>query len=120
MATTAVRAIGPFRNEAIRDFKDPADRASLEAALERAKQRLGARYPLVIDGKKIDTPSKIRSINPAHPAQVIGEVAIGFARTGERSDRDGVPPLCDVERHERTGARGDSVPRRGARSSAPR
>ncbi|MGH7717138.1 MAG: aldehyde dehydrogenase family protein, partial [Vulcanimicrobiaceae bacterium] len=75
MATTAVRAIGPFRNETIRDFKDPADRASLEAALERARGRLGTRYPLVIDGKKIETAATLRSINPAHPEQVVGEVA---------------------------------------------
>lgn len=75
MTTTAVRAVGPFENEAIRDFKDPKDRASLEAALARAKQHLGTRYPLVIDGKKISTPATIRSINPAHPAQVVGEVA---------------------------------------------
>ena len=75
MATTAVRAVSPFRNEAIRDFKDPKDRASLQAALERAKGHLGTSYPLVIDGKKISTPKTIRSINPAHPSQVIGEVA---------------------------------------------
>jgi 1-pyrroline-5-carboxylate dehydrogenase len=75
MATTALRALGPFRNEAIRDFKDAADRASLEAALERARARLGARYPLVIDGKKISTATTLRSINPAHPQQIVGEVA---------------------------------------------
>jgi len=75
MATTAVRALGPFKNEAIRDFSDPADRASLEAALGRAKTRVGKRYPLVIDGKRIDTESTILSINPAHPSEVIGEVA---------------------------------------------
>jgi 1-pyrroline-5-carboxylate dehydrogenase len=75
MATTAVRAVGPFRNEAIRDFKDAADRASLEAALERARARLGTRYPLVIDGKKIEAATTLHSINPAHPKQVVGEVA---------------------------------------------
>lgn len=74
MTTTAVRQLAPFRNEAVRDFLDPRDRASLEEALTRAQARLGARYPLVIDGRKIDTPQTIRSINPAHPEQVVGEV----------------------------------------------
>ncbi|MBV8425497.1 MAG: L-glutamate gamma-semialdehyde dehydrogenase, partial [Candidatus Eremiobacteraeota bacterium] len=65
MTTTAERQLAPFRNEAIRDFKDPQDRTSLEAALGRARAKLGTRYPLVIDGKKIETTQTIRSMNPA-------------------------------------------------------
>ena len=34
---TAPRTITPFRNEPIRDFSDPADRRSLEEALDRAR-----------------------------------------------------------------------------------
>jgi 1-pyrroline-5-carboxylate dehydrogenase len=71
---TAVREVAPFRNEAIRTFADPAERASLDAALARARARLGARYPLVIDAKPVQTETWIRSINPAHPSEVVGLV----------------------------------------------
>ena len=75
MATIATRALAPFRNEQVRDFKNPADRTSIEAALARAQTGLGTRYPLIIDGKRIQTPTTFRSINPAHPDQVVGEIA---------------------------------------------
>ncbi|MBV8150549.1 MAG: L-glutamate gamma-semialdehyde dehydrogenase [Candidatus Eremiobacteraeota bacterium] len=72
--TTLTTSLPPFRNEAVRDFADAGDRASLEAALGRLRGRRGRRYPLLIDGKRIDTAVTIRSLNPAHPDQVVGEV----------------------------------------------
>ncbi|MGH7659427.1 MAG: L-glutamate gamma-semialdehyde dehydrogenase [Vulcanimicrobiaceae bacterium] len=75
MTTTAERTIAPFRNEPIRDFKDPADRTSLEAALQRARERLGATYPLIIDGARREATQTFRSINPAHPKETVGDVA---------------------------------------------
>ncbi|HTW84949.1 MAG TPA: L-glutamate gamma-semialdehyde dehydrogenase [Candidatus Sulfotelmatobacter sp.] len=75
MTTTAApRTLPPFRNEPIRDFSDPADRASLEAALARAHDELGRRWPLVIDGRRVHGERTIASRNPARPSQVIGEV----------------------------------------------
>ncbi len=74
MAATLER-IAPFRNEDIRPFTDPADIASLEAALARARGRLGARYPLVIDGRKLETEHWIESRNPAQPGEIVGFVA---------------------------------------------
>jgi len=71
---TAPRTIAPFRNEAIRSFTDPADRASIEAAIARMRTAAGGRYPLVIDGKKIDGYESIPSCNPANPSELIGEV----------------------------------------------
>jgi 1-pyrroline-5-carboxylate dehydrogenase len=71
----AQRDAAPFRNEAIRTFSDPGERASLDAALSRARARLGRRYPLSIGGRSIETGSWTRSTNPARPAEVIGEVA---------------------------------------------
>ena len=71
---TAPRTIAPFRNEAIRDFSDPADRRSLEDALVRARAGLGRRYPLVIAGQKLQGAGTIASINPARPNEVIGVV----------------------------------------------
>jgi 1-pyrroline-5-carboxylate dehydrogenase len=64
----------PFLNEAIRTFVEPADRASIEAALVRARTRLGATYPLVIGGEKIATKTTTASVNPSHPSEVVGHV----------------------------------------------
>jgi 1-pyrroline-5-carboxylate dehydrogenase len=71
---TAPRTLSPFRNEPIRDFSDPADRRSMEAALERARATLGRRWPLVIDGEKVAGGRTIASLNPARPAEIVGEV----------------------------------------------
>ncbi|MGB6520481.1 MAG: L-glutamate gamma-semialdehyde dehydrogenase [Candidatus Cybelea sp.] len=78
MTTTADRPLGeiaPFRNERVKDFKDPADREAMKAALSAVKGRLGAQYPLVINGERIETEKKIRSLNPADPSQIVGVVS---------------------------------------------
>ena len=64
--------IAPFTNEPIRDFSDPADRASIEAAIARARAASGRRYPIVVDGAKLETSAEIVSRNPAHPAETVG------------------------------------------------
>jgi len=74
MATT-VASIAPFRNEAIRNFADPADRASLESALERARAAFGRHFPLVIDGQRVESEKKIESRNPARPNEIVGTTA---------------------------------------------
>ncbi|HVN68458.1 MAG TPA: L-glutamate gamma-semialdehyde dehydrogenase [Candidatus Binatia bacterium] len=66
------REVAPFQNERIKDFKDPADAAAMRAALAAVKGRLGKHYPLVIDGRKIETEKRIRSLNPANPTETIG------------------------------------------------
>ncbi len=74
MSVSLERA-APFRNETIRNFSDPADRASLEGALERARAEFGTRYPLVIDGRRVESEKTIESRNPARPSEVLGVVA---------------------------------------------
>ena len=73
--TTTLERIAPFKNEAIKNFTDPADAAAMQAALARVKARFGESYPLVIGGKKIETEKKIRSINPANPDEVVGVIS---------------------------------------------
>jgi 1-pyrroline-5-carboxylate dehydrogenase len=74
MSTTAER-IAPFSNEPIKTFQDPAEVAAMESALERVRARFGETYPLVIDGRRIETEKKIRSVNPAHPEETVGYVS---------------------------------------------
>jgi 1-pyrroline-5-carboxylate dehydrogenase len=73
MTATAL-ATSPFRNEDIRTFTDPADQASMRAALARVRTAFERHYPVIIDGKKLDTDRRITSRNPAHPSEVIGTV----------------------------------------------
>ncbi len=68
------RRIEPFTNEPIRDFSAREDASSLGAALERARGRLGAHYPVVIDGKPVETAERLTSRNPARPAEIVGTV----------------------------------------------
>ncbi len=74
MTATAPRTIAPFRNESIRDFSDPADRASFEAALARVRADLGRRYPLVIGGERLTGGGTTASINPARPSEIVGVI----------------------------------------------
>ena len=73
MATaTAPLALPPFRNEPFLDFTDSTIKRRYEAALHEVHNELGREYDLVIGGKRLRTADKIRSLNPARPAQVVG------------------------------------------------
>ncbi len=83
MATTLAPTT-PFRNEAIRNFTGPADAASLEAALVRARSALGRHYPVVAGGRPVETEKKIASTNPARPSELVGSV--GSASLDQAND----------------------------------
>ncbi|MGH9780772.1 MAG: aldehyde dehydrogenase family protein, partial [Candidatus Acidiferrales bacterium] len=63
---------GEFKNEPIRDFSKPENRAAMEAALKKVGTELGREYPLIIGGEKSFTKEKTQSTNPSHPSQVVG------------------------------------------------
>ncbi len=63
---------GVFANEPFTDFKDPENARSMRRALDQVAAHLGTEYSLIIGGKRLKTTDKIRSINPARPAQVVG------------------------------------------------
>jgi 1-pyrroline-5-carboxylate dehydrogenase len=63
---------GEFRNEPFVDFKSSANEHAMKAALQRVGVMLGHEYDLVIGGERLRTKNKIRSLNPAKPAQVVG------------------------------------------------
>ena len=63
---------GVFANEPFVDFKAPENARAMRAALEQVQSRLGREYDLIIGGERLKTDDKIRSINPARPAQVVG------------------------------------------------
>jgi len=62
----------PFINEAFVDFTNSENNRAMQAALAEVENNLGQEYDLIIGGKRLRTPGKIVSINPAQPAQVVG------------------------------------------------
>jgi 1-pyrroline-5-carboxylate dehydrogenase len=63
---------GEFVNEPFLDFKTSENEQKMRAALELVHGQLGREYPLIIGGERVETAEKIRSVNPARPAQLVG------------------------------------------------
>jgi 1-pyrroline-5-carboxylate dehydrogenase len=63
---------GVFVNEPFVDFNSPENERAMRAALEKIGLQLGREYSLMIGGERVKTEGKIRSLNPARPAQVVG------------------------------------------------
>jgi len=73
--STVIQPIAPrgeFRNEPFIDFHDSENVHAMQAALTRVGDMLGHEYELVIGGERSHTASKIESLNPSRPAQVVG------------------------------------------------
>src|SRR6266403_314536 len=62
-----------FRNEPLTDFSKEENAQAMRAALEKVRSQLGREYPLVIGGERINTESKLESLNPANRTQVVGK-----------------------------------------------
>jgi 1-pyrroline-5-carboxylate dehydrogenase len=63
---------GEFVNEPFTDFKSPENIRKMQEALDLVSSQLGREYDLVIGGEHLKTADKIRSLNPARPAQIVG------------------------------------------------
>jgi len=74
-----VSKLTPFKNEPSVDFSKPENASAMRAAIEKVRKELGRDYDLVIGGKRIKTDSKIKSLNPAKPSEIVGT----FSKAGE-------------------------------------
>ena len=63
---------GGFSNQPFTDFSDPENARSMRHALDHVAAHLGSEYSLIVGGKRLKTAERIRSINPARPAQIVG------------------------------------------------
>ncbi|MGA2217741.1 MAG: L-glutamate gamma-semialdehyde dehydrogenase [Terracidiphilus sp.] len=63
---------GSFVNEPFVDFKAPENARAMQAALDHVAEQLGREYDLIVGGRRLRTEGKLRSLNPARPAQVVG------------------------------------------------
>src|SRR5450631_2326633 len=73
--TTSIQPRSPqggFKNEPFTNFQTPENARKMKTALDLVAGQLGREYELVIGGERLKTESKIRSLNPARPAQVVG------------------------------------------------
>jgi 1-pyrroline-5-carboxylate dehydrogenase len=73
--TTQIQPRSPqseFKNESPIDFKLPENARKMKDALESIASHLGREYDLIIGGHQLKTEDRIRSLNPARPAQVVG------------------------------------------------
>ena len=73
--TTQIQSRSPqggFQNQPFLDFKSPENARSMREALDLVASQLGREYDLIIGGHRLKTVGKIRSLNPARPAQVVG------------------------------------------------
>ncbi len=69
---TNLAQLPPFLNEPFYDFSTPENHRLMQAALAEVTSELGREYDLVIGGHRLRTAEKLRSTNPARPAQLIG------------------------------------------------
>ncbi len=63
---------GEFSNQPFTDFNATENARKMKTALEFVSSQLGREYDLVLGGQRIKTGDKIRSLNPARPAQIVG------------------------------------------------
>ncbi len=83
-------APGAFVNAANTDYTQAANRDKQRAALAAYAAKLGQKWPLIINGKKITDREYIASVNPAKPSQVIGSWARATIADAEAAVAAGV------------------------------
>ena len=80
--------LAEFRNEPLRDFRgNPEHERRMKEALAEVKEELGREYDLVINGERIKTADKFRSLNPGQKDQTVGLVSKADAELAERAIR---------------------------------
>ncbi|WP_298861135.1 L-glutamate gamma-semialdehyde dehydrogenase [uncultured Gimesia sp.] len=68
-----------FQNEPLTDFSLEESRTQMQEALEMVSDQLGKEYPLLINGRAIDTKATITSRNPSHHSESVGTVCSASA-----------------------------------------
>ncbi|MGA8027685.1 MAG: L-glutamate gamma-semialdehyde dehydrogenase [Bryobacteraceae bacterium] len=76
----------PFRNEPYVDFAKPAHADAMRAALAKVRSEFGKEYDLLIAGDRRKSTSKLESVNPSRPSEVVGI----HQKASEQDARDAV------------------------------
>jgi RHH-type proline utilization regulon transcriptional repressor/proline dehydrogenase/delta 1-pyrroline-5-carboxylate dehydrogenase len=64
-----------YENSPLVNFVHRSSQEQMRTALREVRAKLGQKYPIVIDGRKVWTDNLINSINPTSPTEVVGAVA---------------------------------------------
>ena len=62
---------GAFVNTPFVNFHEPENARAMQAALDQVANHLGREQELIVGGRRLKTADKIRSLNPARPAQIV-------------------------------------------------
>ncbi|MEZ5307582.1 MAG: L-glutamate gamma-semialdehyde dehydrogenase [Pyrinomonadaceae bacterium] len=65
------RTLDEFKNEPFTDFTIPEHREAMEKAIAEVKSELGGKYPLIVNGEKIENQTVFESRNPARRNEVV-------------------------------------------------
>jgi RHH-type proline utilization regulon transcriptional repressor/proline dehydrogenase/delta 1-pyrroline-5-carboxylate dehydrogenase len=74
-----------FREEPLADFSRAEARQAMQAALDQVKGQLGKDYPPVVDGKVLQTPVWVESLNPSHKREVVGRFGKATAEQARKA-----------------------------------
>jgi len=85
MATVLEQTHPPFRNEAVRSFADPQERAAQAAAIERVLAESERRYPIIIGSERLTPEPAVPSISPADPSRHAGWYYEGSPQLADRA-----------------------------------
>ncbi|HEY1948172.1 MAG TPA: L-glutamate gamma-semialdehyde dehydrogenase [Bryobacteraceae bacterium] len=64
--------ISPFVNEPYADFTQPQHAEGMRAALVKVRSEFGREYDLLIAGDRRKSASKLQSLNPSKPSEIVG------------------------------------------------
>lgn len=77
--TVAPRPVQRFSNEPHTDFSRGENRDEMRQALQDVRDQFGNEFPLVINGKSVDTRAHLTSRNPSHQSQIVGNACSASA-----------------------------------------
>ncbi|MGP1385394.1 MAG: L-glutamate gamma-semialdehyde dehydrogenase [Thainema sp.] len=66
----------PFENARNTDFAVTEQRTKFFQALKTVRQQLGQTYLPLVNGERVETESKVDSVNPARPSEVVGHIGL--------------------------------------------
>ena len=80
-----VSANAEFVNSPDTDFTALASRELVENAIKKTRKDLGTKYPLIINGKKIETSDWADSINPSNPNEIVGKFSLATIKHADEA-----------------------------------
>src|SRR5450755_1939582 len=72
VAETEPKQLGAFTNEPYTDFRQAASAEKMRAAKAKVRSEFGREYELLIAGERRRSSSKLESLNPARPSEIVG------------------------------------------------